>query len=446
LVNTAPQRYLRDYIEWVRTYGPKLLVDSVVTANPKQVWLSWYARRTGGSPSGFNPYDSRWYPPEGWDRLYQFRDIYQVYRFAGADKWYVVSNPKVEEGILKLEPPEGGSAECRRFLHGLVATKISVAFKVNVVDSILSRYIISIFRIENWVLQRVAIETVPDDPSKIRLNTRAATIEFEHKNDWYLLEYDMVNKVAKVYNRVGDVVAEADVEESSTAAYDNTTAIYNRGIWDADAAIFKTYIDWFALKQPSYPGSPFDPNDPTWVPSEGWSSLWHFHSYVDLHDFTVSRYAVHDSLIVPAYVYNTTGYVEKLVSGVYASKIVLPVKIELPKVNASGALVSFDVGDGLNSYTVDIGVSVGNPNSLEITTPAGTDTISYDWSWILLEYDFANKIFRIYDKNLNTIYETSLTAGASTTEKYWKIRVEAACLRDVVTRTFSDWIAVKEAA
>jgi len=196
----------------------------------------------------------------------------------------------------------------------------------------------------------------------------------------------------------------------------------------------------------------FDPYDPCWMPSDGWTKLWDFDDPSEIDDFANigSLYAyVEDSILKFNEPYGEVGYAVRVTTTDNFDRVAIAFRLP-ERVPQTDILTAFTIArqDGSKGMVIYVIISNNDPTKIFLLDMVSSTVVAipYNGEWRLLLIDFVNKVARIYDQNHNVLGEITLTEE-STTEVNYEIDVYDYNYYQVDTtnygrlQNFVDWIA-----
>ncbi len=193
--------------------------------------------------SGIDPNDPTWMPAGGWDKIWEFETDAELTDFATDQQYASVSDHRVV-----FEPPSGSYGYIERDITDGGISKVAICLK-DIVSSVTDIHMVAgVDVIVDGNLYSVSIYTVAGDPSKLELydEVSGTSVHFTNPGDWIVLVVDLVNKIARVYDRNKNVLAEVTLSPSSTT---------QTGYWvyveednESDYTIDDVEVDWIAIK------------------------------------------------------------------------------------------------------------------------------------------------------------------------------------------------------
>lgn len=205
---------------------------------------SEYEVTTGAAnASGIDPNDPKWAPADGWTTIWEFETQEELEDFAD----YKLEYASAQDSKIVFDPPDGSWGNAwrddvvayRRFAVCLKVAPVDVTYDSNCASSEYedcSGYL----NCDVWI--------VGGAPEKLKLrdDVSGASAEFSNPNDWFVVLFDLENRVMRAYDRDGNVLAEQSLAEDECTAVmtiirlmEGNTAGYR----------FDLEVDWVAVKE-----------------------------------------------------------------------------------------------------------------------------------------------------------------------------------------------------
>jgi len=194
--------------------------------------------------------------------------------------------------------------------------------------------------------------------------------------------------------------------------------------------------------------SGLDPNDPEWMPEDGWTTVWEFKDPAELDDFA-------NSIKEDAYVENDVvkfnpqeddrACIERYVDSIY-KKVAICLKVNVIFTVGSYSIIEGTIQDGTYLHSILLTTIADDVTKLRLVDWGSATSIVFDnpSDWMIVIIDYVNEIAKVYDKNKNVIAELNITPESYTTTGS-RIQVcEENHTNFIVNDVEVDWIAVKE--
>ncbi|RLF08429.1 MAG: hypothetical protein DRJ60_00420 [Thermoprotei archaeon] len=240
----------KDKQDFILEAGDK---ETLEFPNPKQV----YVRSLGNvvisvmleqvevlpiNASGLDPNDPTWAPATGWEKIWEFRSPDELNDFATSMMYAAVEN----DMLIFKDIPSGEYGDVLREVLDVVKSHMAMAIKLNV-EALTNSVPVAAFLYDDGTNMYIAyLFTDPSDPSILWLYEygASATATFVNPNDWFVFCVDIENKVAKVYDKNKQLLAQI-----SLSALPSSRREYAIGIHEENSSIGITdvAVDWVAV-------------------------------------------------------------------------------------------------------------------------------------------------------------------------------------------------------
>ena len=207
---------------------------------------SYSLTTTPAAPSGTDPYDPTWCPPEGWDKVWHFEDPAELEDFANAGYKYAY----VENHCLEFNPPSEDYGDAIRDNKTNVFYKrVAVAVKQIFVSGTPEMYYYGV-EIRNYGSYVIFLSISETNPKYLVLHdanpreTDLVKAEFPNPMDYVVVVVDFEEVWARVYDKNRNLLAEIIPQWEggrSTAVFLGET---NNYVGDTR----EVSIDWVAIK------------------------------------------------------------------------------------------------------------------------------------------------------------------------------------------------------
>jgi len=419
-------------------------------------------------PSGLDPNDPLWAPSEGWTKVWDFEREEEVTECFNTR----VGKYSVFNSVLYIEPEERYHTEltrnsnkfCKRmaiairFERDKVETRdrtfqfksedgnerlwyaididVNYMFEVDVNAGISTTYYGSVgwhVVVIDFSERKVTVYNANREKvSEFYLqyagtNYIGYVISLVARNNEYLNSYRVyVDWIAVKEETVNKFVGEEDlfgytVNVSVTppsVSYEGEEPVFEYTIdinvtlpsasYEGEEAVIGYTVD-INVTQPS--GAELDPNDPTWAPSEGWTSVWQFNSEEELNDF--ANYGIANAYVENGVLkfYDTDDGFANRSYDINIRKMVICLKVKHISNGTAGhpTPLIVTVTDGQNMASVSLG-------ALDSETLALSDigTFQNPNDFFVVVLDFETYTVKVYDRNKNVLIEGTMTLYSTT--------------------------------
>lgn len=191
--------------------------------------------------------------------------------------------------------------------------------------------------------------------------------------------------------------------------------------------------------------SGIDPNDPTWAPADGWTTVWEFKDPAELDDFAnmeqTYAYVENDELLFnpPS---DHFGIASR--SDSYPiKKFAICIKTTILSAGL-GDIVEVESDDGI--YKKALSFRLTNTGRLRLIDYINGNYVDFDNpnDFIIFVVDFENNVARVYDRNKNILAELNLSSEPYTGAGYYIYIWEYNEYQGITDDVEVDWIAIKE--
>jgi len=221
--------------------------------NPKQVYVRSLGNVTISvmleqveayaiNASGLDPNDPTWAPAGGWEKTWEFKSADELTDFT-RDYAYAV----VEEDMLRFKDiPSGDYGYANRTISNETKNRMAIALKVNVISVDRGAMILNLEFHDGRSCYGIYLVTDPSDPSVLDLYDVVSgnVVTFNNPNDWFVVILDVANKVAKVYDKNKQVIAQIDLSSASTSEVKYIVYIEEDNV---GADVTDVDVDWVAI-------------------------------------------------------------------------------------------------------------------------------------------------------------------------------------------------------
>lgn len=209
------------------------------------VRLLWWEDVIKGvlNASGIDPNDPTWTPAGGWDKVWEFETDAELTDFATGQRYASVSDHRVI-----FEPPSDDYGYVERDITDEVISKVAICLKDIVSSAPDIHMIVGVDIDDGTSVYSVSLYTVAGDPSKLELydENSGNSVVFTNPNDWIVFVVDYVNKIARVYDRNKNVLAELSLTADTSVAKGYWVHVEEYNV--SAVTIDDVEVDWIAIK------------------------------------------------------------------------------------------------------------------------------------------------------------------------------------------------------
>jgi len=195
-------------------------------------------------PSGIDPNDPTWCPPEGWTKIWKFLTEDELEDFTQGDYYYAY----VENGLLKFDSVTSGYAYAEREIYFIYAKRVAICFRINIkISNVIYGFLL--VRSENGTIGRTAsLYTVSGDTSKIELYASISQdrVVFNNPNDFIVLVYDYDERKTKVYDKNKNLLAEVTMGDGAVDVKKYWIQLLEYTESDCE---YDLEVDWVAIQE-----------------------------------------------------------------------------------------------------------------------------------------------------------------------------------------------------
>lgn len=199
--------------------------------------------------SGLDPTDPTWYPDIGYTDVWEFDRAEDLDSFANYDR----KSAFVEAGMLRFAPGTGDEGYAWRLYTDRFLKVYVVCLRVSI-QSVTEKQAITYIVSRNGTNSYdVALQVVDTQTLELLDVISGSSVQFTNPMDWFVVKIDVVNGIARVYNRDKEVIAELGLTPESTN--EGRSEIYvcePNNYPPTSPATFDVDVDWIAVHELEY--------------------------------------------------------------------------------------------------------------------------------------------------------------------------------------------------